>query len=252
MTLVQDILREVNRLAPPDTAEDFDNVGLLIGDGAQPVKCCLITLDVTAEVIREATERGCSLILSHHPVIFHPLKRIMADSVPGLLLKSGLSVISAHTNVDKALLNDRLAGLLGIRKLSELPGSGGCACIGLPPEEGLSARALALLCRERLGLSGGRVYDAGKPVRKLVLCCGGGGGFVHDLPEDADCLISGDMKHDQVVDAANMGVSMIDLGHFETERHFLPMMAELLSKFFPETAFLEAESCKPLFEYLTP
>lgn len=248
MTTVNDIHREIDRLAPFDTAEDFDNVGLLVG-GDGEVTRCLVTLDVTADAVTEAVEKNCSLILSHHPVIFHAMKRIAADSVPGLLLRNGITVISAHTNVDKALLNDRLAELLGIEKLSELPGSGGCARIGLPPEEGISATALASLCKDKLGLSGGRVYDAGFEVRRLALCCGGGGSFIHDLPEDVDCLISGDMKHDQVVDAANLGISMIDLGHFETERHFIPMMIELLSEAFPDVEFIPAETFQPLFQY---
>ncbi|MBR6791237.1 MAG: Nif3-like dinuclear metal center hexameric protein [Oscillospiraceae bacterium] len=244
MTTVSDIRREIDRIAPFNTAEDFDNVGLLVG-GDGEVRRCLVTLDVTADAVSEAVEKGCSLILSHHPVIFHAMKRIAADSVPGLLLRNGITVISAHTNVDKALLNDRLAELLGIEKLSELPGSGGCACIALPPEE-MTASELAAYCREKLG-SGGRVFDSGRPVRKLALCCGGGGSFVYDLPEEADCLVSGDMKHDQVIEAVNRGVSLIDLGHFETERHFVPMMAELLGKTFPDVEFIPAESCMPLF-----
>ena len=64
------------------------------------------------------------------------------------------------------------------------------------------------------------------------------------------CLISGDMKHDQVVEAANRGVSLIDLGHFETERHFIPMMTELLSEAFPEVRFIPDESCEPLFDHI--
>lgn len=247
MTTVNDIRREIDRLAPFDTAEDFDNVGLLVG-GDGEVGRCLVTLDVTVDAVAEAAEKGCGLILSHHPVIFDAMKRISADSVPGQLLRNGITVISAHTNVDKALLNDRLAGILGIEKLGELPGSGGCACVGLPPKE-MSASELALLCKEKLALSGGRVYDCGKPVRKLALCCGGGGSFIHDLSEDTDCLISGDMKHDQVVDAANLGISMIDLGHFETERHFVPMMIGLLAETFPDVEFLPAGSCAPLFRY---
>ena len=249
MSTVKDILREIERLAPFDTAEDFDNVGLLIGGDGEAERC-LVTLDVTARTIAEAVLNNCSLILSHHPVIFHAMKRIPADSVQGLLLRNGISVISAHTNVDKALLNDRLADILGIEKLCVMPGSGDCACIGLPPEEGMTAPELARFCKEKLGTKGARVYDAGFEVTKLVLCCGGGGSFIYDLPEDVDCLISGDMKHDQVVEAANRGISLIDLGHFETERHFIPMMTELLFKAFPEVKFIPDESCKPLFDHI--
>ena len=248
MTTVNDIRRELDLLAPFDTAEDFDNVGLLIG-GDGDVERCLVTLDVTARTIAEAVLNNCSLIISHHPVIFHAMKRISADSVQGLLLRNGITVISAHTNVDKALLNDRLAGILGIEKLSELPGSGGCACIGIPPQKEMTASGLAAHCKEKLESAGGRVYDSGRTVQKLALCCGGGGSFVYDLPDDVDCLISGDMKHDQVVEAANRGVSLIDLGHFETERHFIPAMIELLAKAFPEVTFLADESCEPLFRY---
>ena len=249
MTTVNDILREIGRLAPFDTAEDFDNVGLLIG-GDGEVERCLVTLDVTARTIAEAVLNNCTLILSHHPVIFHAMKRIPADSVQGLLLRNGITVISAHTNVDKALLNDRLADILGIRKLGVMPGSGDCACIGLPPEKGMTASALARFCKEKLAGKGVRVYDTGLEIEKLALCCGGGGSFVYDLPDDVGCLISGDMKHDQVVEAVNRGVSLIDLGHFETERHFIPMMTELLSEAFPEVRFIPDESCEPLFNHI--
>ena len=112
---VQQVLEEMRRIAPPELAESWDNVGLLV-DAGRPVDAILTTLDITAPVVEEAVRLGCSLIVSHHPVIFDPIKRITADELPALLLKGGVSAICMHTNLDAAPggVNDTLAELLGM------------------------------------------------------------------------------------------------------------------------------------------
>lgn len=251
MTTVKEIWEAIDRMAPFDTAEDFDNVGLLIGAEEQPVSRCLVTLDVTAAVAEEAVEKDCQLILSHHPVIFHPLRQIAARSVPGMVLRHGLSVISAHTNLDKAMLNPSFARKLGVEELEELPGAGGCVLMGRPARQGLTASELAGELQKAMGLSYGRLYDAGKPVNRVAVCCGGGGGMLDAvLAAGVDCYITGDIKHDQVVTAANAGLSIIDLGHFETEVGVIPLLIQALSPGFPGVSFLPAERCQPLFQPL--
>ena len=100
MTKIVDIYNYIDSFAPFDIAMDFDNVGILVGDkNAEPTRA-IVTLDVTDEVIDEAKEKSAQLIVSHHPVIFNPLKRLSADSVVYKLAQSGISVISAHTNLD--------------------------------------------------------------------------------------------------------------------------------------------------------
>ncbi len=250
MKTVSDIWQALDAAAPFSSCESFDNVGLLIGDGGQPVENCLITLDITHEAIREAQEKNCQLILTHHPVIFHPLKRIPFDSVQGELVAARIAVISAHTNMDKAPggVNRTLAEKIGLRDFAPLPDDG-CVGVGWLPAP-MDGETLASHLAQALALQGLRLYDSGKPLQKVVLCCGGGGSYVHTAIElGADALISGDFKHDQVVDAANAGLSCIDCGHFETERHFLDLCQQLLSAQFPDVRFLPAQSCRPLFVY---
>lgn len=254
MTTVSDIYTAIDTFAPFSSCEGFDNVGLLIGEGNQPVRNCLITLDVTHEAVQEAIEKDCQLILSHHPVIFHPLKQISFYSVHGELLASHIAVISAHTNMDKAQggVNQTLAHMIGLRETQPLMGDE-CACIGrLPFAEPVDAETLAAHLAHVLFLTGMRLYDAGRKLRTAALCCGGGGSYVHAAIEaKADVLISGDFKHDQVIDAANSGLTCIDCGHFETERHFLVICQNMLAAQFPDVHFFPAESCRPHFIYKT-
>ena len=112
---VQQILGFLRAVAPQELALDWDNVGLLV-DAGQPVDGVLTTLDITPAVVREAVENDCQLIVSHHPVIFHPLRTLAADDVPALLMKNGISAICMHTNLDAAPggVNDTLCDILGI------------------------------------------------------------------------------------------------------------------------------------------
>ncbi|MCI8602352.1 MAG: Nif3-like dinuclear metal center hexameric protein [Oscillospiraceae bacterium] len=252
MTDIQDIFQAVDAYAPFESAEDFDNVGLLVGEMGLPVSRCLVALDVMPATVSEALAKGCELILSHHPVIFNPLRQVGHESTVGQLLRAGVSVISAHTNVDKAGLNSALAEILGIRELKPLAASGGCAGVGLPPEKRKHKNAweLALLFKEKLGVQGFRCYDAGGMIGRVALCCGGGGSYLKDAIEaGADCFVTGDLRHNHVVEAAAAGISLIDLGHFETEVHFIPLMIGLLQPQLPDVEFLPAESSKPLFAH---
>ena len=90
MAAIDEIYRYLNEIAPFSTAMDFDNAGFLVGDGKTEVTKALVTLDITAQSVRQAREKGAQLIVSHHPVIFHPLKRLLSNSVPYLLAKKGI------------------------------------------------------------------------------------------------------------------------------------------------------------------
>lgn len=116
MLTVQDIYRKLDAIAPFATAESWDNSGILVGSGEDEVTGVVTTLDVTEEALLAALENGCDLIVSHHPVIFHPLKRVERTSLVYRLIQAGISVISAHTNLDSAKegINTKLAKLLGL------------------------------------------------------------------------------------------------------------------------------------------
>ena len=115
MTELKEIYGYLKELAPLELAEDWDNPGLLV-DCGRPVGRVLTCLDITGPVVREAQEKGCDLVVSHHPVIFRPLKALQEGQVPCLLLKAGISAICMHTNLDAAEggVNDVLAKKLGL------------------------------------------------------------------------------------------------------------------------------------------
>ena len=139
---VQQILGLLQTLAPPELACSWDNVGLLV-DADTPVSRVLTTLDITAAVVQEAAENDCQLIVSHHPVIFDPLKRIGAGDVPALLLKNNISAICMHTNLDAAPggVNDTLADLLGMQREGCRNFAEDCGRIG--PVEATTVQQLA-------------------------------------------------------------------------------------------------------------
>ena len=122
MPTIGDVYKAINEIAPFSLAEDWDNVGLLIGSKDQQAARVLTALDATDAVIDEAAQWGAQLIVTHHPVIFSPLKAIPADSTVYRLIRQGIGVISAHTNLDIADggVNDQLARLLGLTDLRPL------------------------------------------------------------------------------------------------------------------------------------
>ncbi|HIE51827.1 MAG TPA: Nif3-like dinuclear metal center hexameric protein [Armatimonadetes bacterium] len=124
--LVREVVEWLNRLAPPELAEDWDNVGLLVGDPTAPVSKVLVTLDITEAVLAEAVEHRCELVLAHHPLIFRPLRRVRADDPTGRLVRFAvrhdLHVLVAHTNLDRAPLgtSEALAQRLNLQEVRVL------------------------------------------------------------------------------------------------------------------------------------
>ena len=123
MTSVQEILGFLNELAPFDTQESWDNSGLLIGSADQAVTVAALALDITTETVQLAQQAGAQLLISHHPVIFHPIKRVQANDPVYALIAAGLTAVCAHTNLDAAQggVNDCLAQLLGLQNVESLP-----------------------------------------------------------------------------------------------------------------------------------
>ena len=124
---VNDIYAYLNEFCPFDTACDFDNVGLLVGDKNANVTKAIIALDCTLDAVNQAIETGAELIITHHPIIFSPLKSVTAESTVYRLIKNNISVISAHTNLDIAYggVNDCLAATLNLRDVENVVGDDG-------------------------------------------------------------------------------------------------------------------------------
>ena len=236
---VQNIFDFLNKKFPADTACDFDNVGLLVGDPETEVQKAVIALDCTPSAVNTAFKNGCQLIITHHPIIFNPLKQVLAGSAVYEVIKSGISVISMHTNLDVGIggVNDCLCSVLSLNNVTKVAAEDGYLLnIGelfspLYPDD------LALYIKEKLG-GGVKYVGADKEIKRILLCSGSGGSYLSEvLSHNCNALITADVKHNQFLDAQRLGISLFDAGHFDTEDIVIDPLKRLLEKKFPEISF---------------
>lgn len=246
---IEQVYERLNAWAPFETQMDFDNAGLLVGRQNQPVSRILTALDITKEVILEAAGQGCQLIVSHHPVIFHPVKSMTDGDPVGekllLLAEHRIGAICAHTNLDAAQggVNECLARTLGLSAVEQLHQDGvdsqgrpyGIGRVGLAHESGLTAKEYAAYVKERLGAASVRFADGGKPVHKVAVGGGSCGSMLLDaLEKGCDTFITADVKYDQYLEARALRLTLMDAGHFPTEQVVVPPLAQFLAQAFPE------------------
>ena len=240
MTGVRELYEYINSFAPFDTAMSFDNVGILVGDKNARSEKVVLALDATAEVLREAYEAGAKIVVTHHPVIFNAIKSLDCESAPFLAAKYGITVLSAHTNLDIAEggVNDSLAEAAGIVPDEKIAGE--CAISG-HLEKGMSCREFAESLKNRLGLSGLRFTDNGRSIKKIMVACGAGGDSVVFAGEvGADAILTGEIKHHHILFANDRKIAVFDLGHFGSEGLIIPKLMDMLSRRFPDTEFIRA------------
>lgn len=229
---VQQILGLLQTLAPSELACSWDNVGLLV-DAGVPVSRVLTTLDITAAVVQEAVENNCQLIVSHHPVIFDPLKHISAGDVPALLIKNNISAICMHTNLDAAPggVNDVLADLLRIENRRDFADNcGRIGTLNVPT----TAQQLAETCSRMLHTHC-KFVEADRPVEKLAEVSGAGGSYLQQaIDEGADCLVTGEAAHHIAILAKQKGVGLVVAGHWGTEHPVVFALADALTERLPK------------------
>lgn len=256
MTTVEEIYRFIDGFAPFSSAMDFDNPGLLAGSGAETITNALLSLDITPAVVREAAETGAQLIVSHHPVIFHPLRSLKPESAPYLLAQYRIAAICAHTNLDLAPggVNTCLAERLGLQNIRVLKTD---AHSGLPEalagelRRETAPREFAGFVMSALGCDGLRYTDGGRSIRLVGLCSGGGADLVYDAAEfGCQAFVTGESKHNILLDAENMGVTLVDAGHFYTENVVLEPLRQKLRKAFPQVSFRLSRSMHSPAAYL--
>ena len=246
MITVADILNHMETIAPARMKMDWDNVGLLCGSRSQPVTRILLALDPFEEVCHEAREVGAELILTHHPLIFHPMKAITDDTEPGrciqFLCRHGISAINAHTNLDCSPMgvNQHLAQLLGLTDIQVIDPLGttedgqpwGLLRMGLVQEQPLEGFLTTV--KATLGCDGLR-YVGQQPVHRVAV---GGGACGSDMMDavkaGCDTFVTADVKYNQFHDAQTLGINLIDAGHFHTENPILLPLTESLAAAFPE------------------
>ena len=263
MTTVADILNFMETIAPPYMAESWDNVGLLCGRKTKEVRKILVALDPFATVIDEAIALGADLIVTHHPLIFGgDLKAVNDDSETGRcllkLIENGIAAINAHTNLDMAPggVNDVLAKKLALVDVEVLNPSGitesgedwGLFRAGLVPEQPLEAFLNRV--KTLLGCEGLRYVNGGKPVRRV--CVGGGScaGAMHEvLAAGCDTFVTADVKYNQFRTAYELGLNLIDAGHFHTENPTMPILTRKLRTAFPEVEVVFSEKHRDVMRF---
>lgn len=248
MATVREIYEKMDHLYPFGTQMSFDNAGFLVGDGAQEVTSVLVALDISFQVIEEAREKTCQLIVTHHPVIFTPLKSMRwekpTERMVMELVKSEIAVISAHTNLDRSAegVNFHLAKALGLENFSFLLEEGrdeqgrvyGTGMMGKVHQEGLSCGDYAQYVAEVLSCKGIRFTDVGRPVSKVAVGGGSCGSLLAHVAEMAcDTFVTGDVKYDVFLEAKERGINLLDAGHFPTEQVICPVLVETLQEHFP-------------------
>lgn len=243
---VKDIFDFLNEKFPTETACDFDNVGLLVGDPNTEVKKAVVALDCTPNTVNTAIKNGCQLIITHHPVIFDPLKRVLAGSAVYEVIKSGISVISMHTNLDVGIggVNDCLCSALSLENVKKVPAADGYLLnVGELPSP-LCPDSLAEYIKEKLG-GGVKYFGTDKEIKRVLLCSGSGGSYVTEVKKhNCDALITADVKHNQFLDAERLDVSLYDAGHFETEDVVTEPLKRLLTQNFPSIQFITEHTTK--------
>ncbi len=241
-----DIYDVIDAMAPFSSAMDFDNVGLLVGTRDQIVTKVLMALDITPSVIREAATKGAQLIISHHPVIFDPLKSLPHRHPVYMLAAHHMSAICAHTNLDMAAqgVNTALAETLGLNELTGIEKYGDCdeALMGLLASP-MTPDAFAAYVRDRLSCGHVSLVSGSRPVQRVAICGGAGGSLLYAaVRAGADALVTGEAKHNQMLDAQAVGLSLVAAGHYHTETVVLPKLCAALAAQFPQVAFEIAES----------
>ncbi len=258
MTTVQQVYEVMQRLAPPELAEHWDNPGLLVDCGGE-VRRVLVTLDITPEVVAEAAAKRCTVIAAHHPVIFDPLKRLCSADVPYQLVQAGISAICMHTNLDAAEggVNEVLAGIFGMQDWEVF--ADGCGRVGevdpiTVPELARKAQAVLGGRCNRPG-SGPAVQvkfaDTGRTAKRLAVISGAGGSMFEDaLAVGADCLLTGEANHHAAIDAVRLGLSLVAAGHYATEFPVCAAIADRLRTAFPELEVRVSGENRDPFTYI--
>lgn len=235
-----EILTVLEQQSPLSLACSWDNPGLLVGDPAQEIRRVYIALDATDEVIRAAVSCKADLLLTHHPLIFSPVKQIRMDDFIGrrllMLAENKISYIAMHTNFDIGVMGKLAADKLGLTGQEVLDvtaetaeGAAGIGRCGNLTKQ-MALRQCAQFVRDTFGLEQVSVFgDAERVISRAAVCPGSGKSEVQQaVLQNADVLITGDIDHHTGIDAVAQGLCIIDAGHYGLEHIFIGYMQEYL------------------------
>ena len=217
---VGEVYQKIDELAPFVLQESYDNAGLLVGDAAREVTGIHVALDVTEAVLDEAASLGANLLVTHHPLMFSPIRRITADDYESRLLarliRGRMSLIAAHTNLDRAPhgVSQVLAETCGLEGIT---GDGFLRVGELPVP--MTAGVLAGHVSAALGDTVRVMGQSEKEIRRVAVVSGAGSDFWQEaLQAGAEALITGEVKHHLALAAADAGLVLLEAGHFATEQ----------------------------------
>ena len=241
---IKELTDFLERIAPLHLQEDYDNSGFLIGDDSLEVSGVLTCLDVTEDILDEATSMGCNLIIAHHPIIFKGLKSLTNSNyveriVRKAIIKS-INIYAIHTNLDNVLsfgVNEKIAQKIGLEKITLLApsdeiGSIGSGCLG-ELDEPISEIEFLNRLKSEMGASVIRHSRLlGNPIKKIAIC-GGSGSFLlpKAIESNAQIFISSDFKYHEFFNADNQ-IIIADIGHWESEQYTSELLVEIIQKNF--------------------
>ena len=242
----KEIIEIIEENYPKEAALTFDNVGLQAGRSTKKVSKILLALDATTPVIELAEKQDVDMLITHHPLIFSPLKSITDQDFVGRrilrLIQDDIAYYAMHTNYD-VLGMAELAGkvldiahtdVLDVTQTDEVGEEKGIGRIGELPET-MTLEECCVYVKHKLELGSLKVFgDMNRPVRRLAILPGSGkSGIPVALAKGADVLVTGDIGHHDGLDAVEQGLAIIDAGHYGTEYIFIEDMKQFLNRKLP-------------------
>lgn len=221
---ISEIYAILDSIAPFENQETWDNSGLIIGSMNSEFDQVVLSLDLDTNIVNNAKEK--TLFITHHPLIFKGLKRLELSKFPSnlinIMLKKDISLISMHTNFDLHVLNKYvLSEVLGYRDFTE-------DGFILKFDVNKSFEEFANEIKTKLKISNLRVVKSNEFIKTAAFCTGSGADLIGDF--EADCFLSGDFKYHTALECYENSLSLIDIGHFESERYFGDSLAAYLQK----------------------
>jgi dinuclear metal center YbgI/SA1388 family protein len=252
MAKLKEIKAFLESLIPPSLQDSWDNSGLQVGWEEQEVKVAGFALSVTLSVIEEAKAKGVDLIITHHPLTLSGIKALVPDAYPSKLFlelaRSSISVYALHTNLDVSPFGPTayIAEELGLVDCSPIVDSPPYGAVGRL-EEPLSQEEFLKKLRSVLARDVCRCvnFKPEAPVERVAVCSGSGGSFVRELVGKVDLFVTGDLKYHDALVALDCGLTVVDAGHFGTERLFFRKLQPLLAQSFPSVNFLILDETSP-------
>ena len=222
---VLEVYNYLDSISPFELQEKWDNSGIIVGEFNQEIKKVYISLDLDLDLVESLDDN--SLIITHHPLIFAPLKRVNFDSYSTKILKrliqKDIALISMHTNIDKTHLNKYVGKEVLDLNLEQGEEFLAYADVNLSFEEFLKTMASKLNIEEL------KYVKCSEKVEKVALCTGSGMGLLDEVK--ADCFLTGDIKYHEAMDAKARGISLIDIRHYESEHHFSVLLMGLIEEY---------------------